>query len=149
MALSAALPAQAQENTTQDPSAQKVPAPRPKKPPKPYGGGSPLDVLLHAKLWETPPPAKAFVKQSREPASSLQYQPTIGTDPKRPKLLSHDQLKSLEGTLEQAGAQNEKAAGVRNKNFANVDLSKAAMSKPRKGKAGKAKTETPIVLHKK
>lgn len=152
VAFCAALPVRAQEPTAQGGAGQDRPAKnaavaQPKKPPKPYGGGSPLDVLLHLKLWETPPAPKTFVKDSREPTSKLHYQPTIGTDPKRPQLLSHDQLNSLQGELEQAGAQNEKAAGVKDKNFADVALSKAAKSKARKGKAEKAKATLPIALH--
>ncbi len=147
------LPAQAQQATPQGAgqNASAVPpqnaAPPQKKPPKPYGGGSPLNVLLHTKLWETPPPAKPFVKQSREPSRNLHFQPTIGSDPKRPKLLSKDQLKSLQNELEFAGAHNEKAAGTKDKNFADVDLNKPARPKQRKGKASKAKAEMPITLH--
>lgn len=146
--LCAALPAQAQESPTQS-ADQKVPAAPPKKPPKPYGGGSPLDVLLHTKLWETPPPVKPFVKASREPSRNLHYQRTIGTDPNRPKLLSQDQLKAMQDELESAGARNEKAAGVKDKNFADVDLSKGAKPKSDKGKAvkTKAKAKMPVALH--
>ena len=149
LVLCAALPAQAQDSPTQS-AGQNVPAAPPKKPPKPYGGGSPLDVLLHTKLWETPPPVKSFVKESREPSRDLHYQRTIGTDPKRPKLLSHDQLKTMQDELEYAGARNEKAAGVKDKNFADVDLSKGAKLKSGKGKAVKAKAnkaKMPAVLH--
>ncbi|MHB8885703.1 MAG: hypothetical protein ACYC5H_11630 [Methylovirgula sp.] len=149
VALCVALPAQAQQDTPQG-SGQNAPAAPPqKKPPKPYGGGSPLNVLLHTKLWETPPPVKPFVKQSRQPSRNLHFQPTIGTDAKRPKLLSKDQLKSLQNELEFAGAHNEKAAGVKDKNFADVDLNKRARPKRPKGKASKAKAkaEMPITLH--
>ncbi len=118
-----------------------------KKPPKPYGGGSPLDVLMHTKLWEVPPEAKPFVKESRVPKSTLSYQPTIGKDPVRPKILNSNGLKSLEGELDQAGAHNEKAADVKNKNFADVAPSKAVKVNPRKGKVEKAGADKPIDLH--
>ncbi len=138
-----------QSATPQDEKAQTAPPAKPAKPPKPYGGGSPLDVLMHSKLWETPPEAKPFVKESRDPSSDLHYLPTAGTDLERPKLLSSDQLKSLQGELEQAGAHNEKAAGVKkkNKNFTDVGLSKATKGKSHKGKAEKARAEMPTQLH--
>jgi hypothetical protein len=84
-----------------------------KKPSKPYGGGSPLDVILHNKFWETPPPAKPFVKESREPSHDLHYQSTAAVkDPNRPKPLNNGQLMSLESELEQAGAHNQQAAAT-------------------------------------
>ncbi len=147
-------PAQAQEppqgppvqgGTPQGQPTQNAPA----QEPKPYGGGSPFDVLLHAKLWETPPEAKAFVKESRQPSSELDYQPTAGTDDvKRPKLLSPGQLKALQGTLEQAGAHNEKAAGVKDSNFADVATGKADKGKSRRARAERSKAKMPIQLHK-
>lgn len=121
---------------------------KPKKQPKPYGGGSPLDVLLHTKLWEVPPEAKPFVKETRVPVDSLHYQPTIGTDPARPKVLTKDQLQSLQGELEQAGAHNEKAAGVKTKDFADVEPAKPAkQARKGKGKEMKAHADAPTDLH--
>lgn len=150
--LCAALPAQAQQpqdlpaqsDTEQTAPAQNAPT---AKPPKPYGGGSPLDVIIHTKLWETPPEPKPFVKESREPSDTLDYQPTVGTDPKRPKLLSKGQLKDLESELEQAGAHNEKAAGVKDANFADVELGKTAKRKAHKGKAEMSKDDMRMRLH--
>ena len=112
--------------------AQTTPA---EKPPKPYGGGSPLDVIMNSKLWETVPEAKDFVKASRPPDDALEYQPTQvfppsdETAPPPPKLHDSGELKSLEGELNVAGAHNEKAAGVKVKNFAAV---KAAVKKEAK-----------------
>ncbi len=106
-------------------------------------------MILHTKLWETPPESKPFVKESREPSSDLHYLPTAGADLTRPKVLSSGQLKSLQGELEQAGAHNENAAGVKkkSKNFADVALSKAAKGKSHKGKADRASAEMPTQLH--
>ncbi|MGO9133358.1 MAG: hypothetical protein ACLP8A_04815 [Methylovirgula sp.] len=121
--------------------------PKPAKPKKPYGGGTPLDVLLHTKLWETPPEAKPFVKETREPDSTLHYQPTIGSDPARPKLLSKDQLQALQQELESGGARNEKAAGTKQKDFADVEPAPVSKPKPRKAKPKKFSADAPTNLH--
>jgi hypothetical protein len=123
------------------------------KPVKPYGGGSPLDVLMHAKLWETVPPAKDFVKESRPPESELQYQSTqipppkaeVGPAPPPPlKLRDSSQLKSLEGELEQAGAQNEKAASGKVKTFAAAAAREAAARLAAKVKIAKDKIKAKV-----
>jgi hypothetical protein len=135
----------APRDATQDRPAQTA---APAKPPKPYGGGSPLDVLMHTKLWVTPPEPKEFVKESREPLSTLEYQPTAkAPDPVRPKVLSSGELKSLQGELEQAGAKNEKAASVKKKNFANVAAAKSAKDKPQKPNAKTNTADAPTELH--
>lgn len=114
----------------------------PAKAPQPYGGGSPLDVLMHAKLWEDPPQPKPFVTESREPLDTLSYQPTAkDEEPKRPKPLSAKELKALQGALEHAGAHNEKAGGVKDKEFADV-----SPAQRRKGKAKKLESK-PTQLH--
>ena len=51
-------------------------------------GGSPLDTLMHTKIWADVPEAKDFVRGTRPPPDSLAYQPVTGTDPERPKLRS-------------------------------------------------------------
>jgi len=122
-------------------SQTPVHAKAPAKAPQPYGGGSPLDVLLHAKLWEDPPQPKRFVTESREPLDTLSYQPTAGDDAKREKPLSAKQLEALQGTLEHAGAHNEKAGGVKDKKFA-ADIA----IKRHKGKKEKLKGR-PTKLH--
>lgn len=121
------------------------------KPPKPYGGGSPLDVIMHAKLWEDVPEAKAFVKEHRPPPDSLQYQPTQdretltdGPTVPQPQILNGNELQSLQGELEHAGVKNEKAAGVKSKNFADVS---DPTSKPHKGKHERIHAEAPTQLH--
>lgn len=112
------------------------------KTPQPYGGGSPLNVLMHAKLWETPPKPKPFVLESRQPMDSLSYQPTAQRkEPKRPKPLSLKQLQAMQGELEHAGAHNERAGGVRDKQF--VD---AASTRRHKSKA-KHRNSRPTQLH--
>jgi hypothetical protein len=84
------------------------PAQAPKtKPKQPYGGGTPLDVIMHTKLWVTPPPMASFVRASRPPDASLDYQPTSGKEAKRPALRNAAQLQELQDELEDAGAHNE------------------------------------------
>lgn len=137
-------------NTAQ-PGDQEQGAPA-QKAPEPYGGGTPLDVLMHAKLWEDVPEAKDFVKQSRPPDDALQYQPTQGDDPKGAQLLNSNQLDSLQDELEHAGANAEHSAGVRIKHFANVHLDDAVKGKTHKmklakGPSDKVHAEIPTNLH--
>lgn len=137
--------ATAQSNAAQ-PGAQ-APAGKPAKPPKPYGGGTPLDVILSTKLWVDPPEQKEFVKETRQPDSALHYQPTVGSDPKRPPLLNKNQLDSLQQELEQSGAGNEQAAGVKQKNFAGVEPPHPVLKKPHKEKPKRLSAEGPTQLH--
>ena len=74
-------------------------------------GGSPLDTLMHTKIWADVPEAKDFVRDTRPPPDSLAYQPVTGTDPERPKLRSKTELEALESELERAAAHNDKKAG--------------------------------------
>ena len=122
------------------PGDQQQPAPA-KKPPEPYGGGTPLDVLMHTKLWENVPVPKDFVKESRPPDDALQYQPTQGFDPKGAQLLNHNQLDFLQGELEQAGALAEHSAGVRIKHFANVHTSASLKGKTHRAQSEKVPSE--------
>jgi hypothetical protein len=125
--LGSAMPAQAQETTAEDKPAQAAPAAaaKPAKQPQPYGGGSPLDVLMHSKLWETPPPAQPWVKATRTAPDTLHYQSTaVVADPKRPKLLNTNELQSLQDELEKADAHNHRAAGRRDPNVG-PDLARA------------------------
>jgi hypothetical protein len=105
-----AIPAIAQED--QRPPQQEAP-----KRPQPYGGGSPLDVLMSTRLWTDVPEAKDFVKATRPPEDRLDYQPTTGADPVRPKPRTQAELKDLQDELERAGAYNERAAGIGKRNF--------------------------------
>ena len=74
-------------------------------------GGSPLDTLMHTKLWAGVPEAKDFVRETRPPPDGLAYQPVTGTDPERPKLRSKAELEALESELEGAAAHNDRNAG--------------------------------------
>ncbi|MGH6847496.1 MAG: hypothetical protein ACREC0_08680 [Methylocella sp.] len=73
--------------------------------------GSPLDTLMHTKIWADVPEAKDFVRETRPPPDSLAYQPVTGTDPVRPKLRSKAELEALESELERAAAHNDRKAG--------------------------------------
>lgn len=74
-------------------------------------GGSPLDTVMHAKIWADVPEAKDFVRETRPPPDSLPYQPVTGTDPERPKLRTQLGLDSLESELERAASHNHRKAG--------------------------------------
>jgi hypothetical protein len=80
-------------------------------------GDSPLDTLMHTKLWADVPEAKEFVRESRPAPDSLSYQPVTGTDPPRPKLRDQAELKALEIELEHAAMHNvtnaQKRLGVK------------------------------------
>ena len=73
-------------------------------------GGSPLDILMHTKIWADVPEAKDFVRETRPPPDSLAYQPVTGTDPERPKLKSKAELEALQSELERAAAHNDRKA---------------------------------------
>jgi hypothetical protein len=74
-------------------------------------GGSPLDTLMHTKIWADVPEAKDFVRETRPPPDSLAYQPVTGTDPERPKLRSKAELEALESELGRAASHNHGKAG--------------------------------------
>lgn len=76
-------------------------------------GGSPLDTLMHTKIWADVPEAKDFVRETRPPPDSLAYQPVTGTDPERPKPRSKVELEALKSELERAAAHNDRNAGKR------------------------------------
>jgi hypothetical protein len=76
-------------------------------------GGSPLDTLMSTRLWADVPEAKDFVRDTRRPPDSLDYQPLTGTDPERPKPRSTAELQALQGELETAAAHNEGTAQKR------------------------------------
>ena len=76
-------------------------------------GGSPLDTLMHTKIWADVPEAKDFVRETRPPPDSLAYQPVTGTDPERPKLRSKAELEALESELTRAATHNDRRAGKR------------------------------------
>jgi hypothetical protein len=109
------LPDTTQETEQQAPqeAPQEATKEKPKdaagKPPKPFGGGSPLDVIMNTKFWEAAPEPKDFVKQNRQNVDELKYQPTIGNDPERPKTRSKDELTSLRSEMEEAATHNTDA----------------------------------------
>lgn len=110
VALLATVPALAEDQAQPAPKADsKDKADQPAKPKKPFGGGSPVEVVIHNKLWTDEPKPQDFVIQNRRPTDELHYQPTIGTDPERPKTLTKDQLKSLQSELEAAQTHNADA----------------------------------------
>ena len=76
-------------------------------------GGSPLDTLMHTKIWADVPEAKDFVRETRPPPDGLAYQPVIGTDPERPKLRSKAELEALESELTRGLSHNDRQAGKR------------------------------------
>ena len=105
-----------------------------KKTPQPYGGGTPLDVIMHTKLWVTPPPMAPFVKASRPPEATLDYQPTSGKETKRPALRNAAQLQQLQDELEDGGAHNETVTHAKVRQFQAVPK-KVAAKKPEKKNA--------------
>lgn len=76
-------------------------------------GGSPLDTLMRTRLWADVPEAKDFVRQTRPSTDQLDYQPTRGTDPERPKVRTGAELEALQRELERAGARHETKAEPR------------------------------------
>jgi hypothetical protein len=76
-------------------------------------GSSPLDTLMHTKIWADVPEAKDFVRETRPPPDSLAYQPVTGTDPERPKLRSKVELEALQSELERAASRNDRNARKR------------------------------------
>lgn len=75
--------------------------------------GSPLDTIMSTHLFADVPEAKDFVRESRPPAESLDFQPLTGPDRDGPKLKTKDELKALESELETAAARNEQVARKR------------------------------------
>jgi hypothetical protein len=119
------------------PAAAQQTQPAPKQP---YGGGTPLDVILHSKLWTDVPRMPDFVRAARPPEKSLNYISTaIGKEPKRPPLRNSSQIQQMEDELETAGARNEAAAGMRTRHFQAVSATK---KKPLAKSKIKTKTET-------
>ena len=94
------------------PDAAKETAPEnpPAKPAKPYGGGTPLDVIMNNRFWTDEPEPKDFVRQNRQSADELKFQPTVGSDPEPPKNHTKDEFKTLQSELEEAAMQNTQAA---------------------------------------
>jgi len=79
---------------------------------RPQPSGSPLDTLMHTRIWADVPEARDFVRENRPAEADLEYQPLTGTDPERPKVKTKAEIEALQAELEGAGARNEKRAGL-------------------------------------
>ena len=120
-------PAQARRPCRQSRSAERSAASRSRaKAPKPYGGGTPLDVLMHTKLWEDVPEAKDFVKESGRRTTRCNISRRKATTRKARSSSSPISSNSMQDELEHAGALAERSAGVRIKHFTNVHTSEFA-----------------------
>jgi hypothetical protein len=122
-------PAIAQDNSPESIPENQPPHPAPKPPPQPYGGGTPLDVIMHNKFWVDPPQMAPFVQHARPAADSLNYTPTAGTEPKRPALRTAKDLQKMEDELEDAGARNEAAGGLKTRHFQALSAKKPKKTK--------------------
>lgn len=133
---------QAQQGLAQLPQADggaPQAAARPKKRTR-NPTGSPLDTLLSTRLWADVPEAKDFVRQNRPSMDSLEFKPTAGTDPQRPKPRTKTELDALRAELETAGQQNAaRAASLRA--AARPAVVKAAQN-GKQGEVKKAPTNT-------
>lgn len=89
------------------------PKPGSDEKPVPYGGGTPLDVILNTRYWTDVPEAKPFVRATRPPPGALDFRTTGGKDIERAKLKTPAELKAMEDELDHAGAAADRAAGVR------------------------------------
>ncbi len=105
---------------TLGPAAAQQSQPATKPAPQPYGGGTPLDVILHTRYWTDVPDMRDFVKAARPAEGSLQFTPTGGTEPKRPPLRNATQLQQMQNELENAGAHSEQIAGFTTRHFQTV-----------------------------
>lgn len=76
----------------------------------PKTGGTPLDTLMNTRLWADVPEAKDFVRGTRRSPDELDFQPTRGSEHKRPKLRSPSELEALQSELERAAARNQAKA---------------------------------------
>ncbi len=104
----AAAPATA---STATPTPAAAAAPQRKKSRNPTG--SPLDTLMSTRIYADVPEAKDFVRQNRPPPETLNFKPTTGTDPVRPKVRTKAELDALQSELESAAQKNEERAGLR------------------------------------
>jgi hypothetical protein len=131
----------AEDQKAQDQKASDQPAAnKAKKPKKPYGGGTPIDVIVNNKMWETPPEPKEFVRENRRPVDELQYEPTVGIDPERPKTKSKDELNGLKSELDDAALHNSQAGNGKRK--ADSPAAKKAKTKTAKTATDKATAGT-------
>ncbi|MEW6437013.1 MAG: hypothetical protein AB1508_07565 [Pseudomonadota bacterium] len=125
----ALTPALAQENSPESIPENQPGEPAVKPAPQPYGGGTPIDVIVHSKFWVDPPKMAPFVRKARPAPDSLNYTPTAGTEPKRPALRTATDLQKMEDELENAGARNEAAGGLKTRHFQALSVKKPKKAK--------------------
>jgi hypothetical protein len=94
-------------------TATPTPAAAPQRKKSRNPTGSPLDTLMSTRLYADVPEAKDFVRQNRPPPETLDFKPTTGTDPARPKVRTKPELDALQSELESAAQKNEERAGLR------------------------------------
>jgi hypothetical protein len=107
--------------------------------PQLTGPGSLVDTFRNTKLWADPVEPKEFVRESRPADSSLEYQPTTGTDPERKKKRSPAELQALQSELEAAGRRNEKSAGKKTSESSQKPSESGKRAEARKDALSKAK----------
>ena len=66
---------------------------------------------MQTRLWADVPEAKDFVRKARPPQDTLDYKPTTGSYPKRPKPRTPAELDALKSELESAARRNQARAG--------------------------------------
>ena len=69
---------------------------------------------MQTRLWADVPEAKDFVRKARPPQDTLDYKPTTGSYPKRPKPRTPAELDALKSELEGAARRNEARAAQLN-----------------------------------
>jgi hypothetical protein len=128
--------AQAQATPAPAPAPAPIAAPQPKKSRNPTG--SPLDTLMSTRLTADVPEAKDFVRQTRRPPETLDFKPTSGTDPERPKVRTKTELDALQSELEGAAQKNAARAGLRK-----AEKAAPAVASAQSGKQGEPKKPLP------
>lgn len=127
---------QAQAATAPVTAPASTPAPQPKKKRNPTG--SPLDTLMSTRLFADVPEAKDFVRETRQPPDSLEFKPTAGTDPDRPKVRTKTELDALQNELEGAARKNAARAGLRS-----AEKPAPAVASAQSSKSGEPKKALP------
>jgi hypothetical protein len=129
--------AQAQAQALEAPAqAASAPAVAPRKKSK-NPSGTPLDTLMSTRLRADVPEAKDFVRQARPQPDTLDFKPTAGTDPERPKVRTKSELDALQSELESAAQSNQARAGLRPPAL-KPPLALAGAQNGKKGEAKKA-----------
>ena len=94
-------------------TATPTPAAAPQRKKSRNPTGSPLDTLMSTRLYADVPEAKDFVRQNRPPPETLDFKPTTGTDPARPKVRTKPELDALQSELESAAQKISTSATTR------------------------------------